>query len=123
MARAEVTSMEDPQDLFQLDSETLDPSLHYRFCHSRNHAKRRAQGYELVLRSESGIKLLNEDERVKSTDDLIRIGNLFLMACQKEKFQQRRQKVDQISRDRLKSSEKGFEARAKKRGVRSLTGE
>ncbi len=119
--RAEVYSREDPQDAMALEPSTIDVNKHYRFCHPRNLARRKSQGYEVVLRSESGVRLLNEDDSVTTADDLVRVGDLVLMACEKKRFNQRRQQIAKLARDRLGSSEQNFEARARKRGVRPLT--
>lgn len=121
MARVEVVSNEDSQDALALDPETLEGGMHYRFCRPSNIAKRKAQGYTMVLRSETGVKLLNEETSVQSVDDLVRVGNLVLMSCAEERFKQRRNKTTQLSRNRLVSAERAFEQRAKKRGVRTLT--
>lgn len=120
-SRAEVIDRQEPDEAMALDSETLDPGKHYRFCHPRNMARRKSQGYEVVLRSESGVRLRSDDDSVKTADDLIHFGNLILMSCDKKYFYARRQRVAKLAHDRLSSSEKQFEARAKKRGVRSLT--
>lgn len=121
-ARVEVEGLEDAQDVLSLDETTLDPELHYRFCHPRNLARRRAQGYEPVLR-DSGVRLLNDFDDKETPDGLIRVGNLMLMACPKERFKARRRQVEELTRSRLKSSEQSFEAKARKRGVESITEE
>lgn len=120
MPRAEVVSREDPQDALALDEETLDPDKHYRFCAQRNIGRRKAQGYEVVLRSDTGVRLLNEDDAVKSSDDLIRVGDLVLMACSKARFKERRKKLRELTRGRLGSVEQNFKERARKRGAQPL---
>lgn len=126
--RAEVHERLDPQDALALDESTLDPNLHYRFVHPRNMAKRKVQGYEVVLRSESGVRLMSDDPHLKakeetSADDLIRVGQTILMACEKKRFNERRRQNALLTQQRLGSSEVKFQQEARKRGVRSITDE
>lgn len=128
MARADAFERTDPQDALALDESTLDPKLHYRFVNPRNMGKRKSQGYEVVLRSESEVRLLGDEPAIEgegggSADDLIRSGQLILMACKKERFEERRKQIDRLSRDRLGSSEARFHQEAKRRRVRSITDE
>jgi len=121
MPIADVSSREDPQDALTLDEETLDPGLHYRFVHPRNLAKRKAQGYEVVLRSETGVKLMSDEESVKTADDLVRFGNTILMSCAISKYNERRIKQSKLSAARLGAGESEFQQGAKRRGVRTIT--
>lgn len=125
VGRAQVNDRLDPEDALSLDEETLDPNQHYRFVHPRNMAKRKAQGYEVVLRSATKVRLMSDDPNLKSSsaDDLIKVGNTVLMSCDLKRFHERRRAVSRLAKDRLGSSEAKFQTEAKKRGVRSLTGE
>lgn len=125
MARAEVQHRLEPTEVQRLDPSTLDSNKHYRFVHPRNAARRRSQGYEVVLRSESGVKFLWEDgEDVAAvSDDRIRIGESFLMCCKKEVYRARRKMYQELNDRRLGSVEAKFQERARKKGVRSLTGD
>ncbi len=122
-ARAEVYERLDAENVLSLDPETLDSSLHYRFVEQRNLARRKSQGYEVVLRSESGVKLQSDDESMKTADDLIRVGSTVLMACSQTKFKERRAKVAKLAKSRLDSGEQQFEGQAQRRNVRTVTGE
>lgn len=108
-----------------LDPDTLDKTKHYRFIQERreNLARRRAQGYELVLRSEHGVRLLSEALADESADDLIRVGDAVLMMCDKNLFKERRNRLSRLATDRLGATEQSFQEGAKRKGVRSLTGE
>lgn len=124
--RAEVESLGSAEDLVALDPTTLDKTKHYRFVQDRreNISKKKARGYEYVLRSEHGVRLLREDDDAGSADDLIRVGaDLVLMMCDKAVYKERRKRIDRLTKDRLGSTEKAFGERARKRGVKSLTGD
>lgn len=123
---AEVTMRGDAEELLQLEESTLDKSKHYRFVQERreNISKKVAQGYEKVLRSVHGVRLLHEEKGAETADDLIRVGgDLVLMMCDKTTYNARRKKKAKLAQDRLGSTEKSFEERASRRGVKSLTGE
>jgi hypothetical protein len=113
----------DIEDILMVDPSTLDPSLHYRFVQERprNLARRKIQGYEPVLRTESGVKLIYEEEGKGSADDLIRVGDTILMACPKDRYKARRSQLAKLTRLRLGSAEDQFKSRAQKKGVRTLT--
>lgn len=127
MSRAEVRDLSDVDAMLTLDPDTLDPEKHYRFCQERreNVARRTAQGYEPVLRSVHGVKMLAEYETAAATtaDDLIRVGDSFLMQCDKTRFKERRNRIGKLAAERLDGSEKSFKDRARRKGVETVTGE
>jgi hypothetical protein len=121
--RVDVVERVDAQDAMTLDPETLDPKMHYRFCHPRVLGRRRSEGYEPVKRSETGVRLLNDPEGYQSADDLVHFGHLVLMMCAKSTFSERRKRGRQVTEARLNSSEKQFAEKARKRGVKTVTGD
>lgn len=100
---------------FDLDPATTDESKHYRFCAPKNFGRRRAEGYEVVLR-ESGVRLLNEGPFEGSPDERIYMGEAFLMACPKARYAARRRGIRQRTEARLGSAEEKFEELAKDKG-------
>lgn len=126
MPRAEVVSRENPEDTLYLDEETLDKTKHYRFVQERssNIAKKRALGYEVVLRSETGVRLLTDgDEEKEPADDKIRVGDTILMMVDKATFDARRKRIQNLAAARLSGVKKDFHNQARQIGVRSLEGE
>lgn len=126
MSRAEVHDRGEIDAMLMLDPDTLDKEKHYRFCQERreNIARRRAQGYEPVLRSEHGVELLSEYQALASTaDDMIRVADTILLQCDKSIFNQRRKRIAQLATERLGGSEKSFRERASRRGVSTVSGE
>jgi hypothetical protein len=106
----------------ELDPASLDKGKHYRWVQDRseNIQKRRAQGYEVVLRSE-GVRLLYEEEKKETADDLLRVGDTVLMACRKEDAKKRLKATQELSQNRLGAVENAFQGTARRKGVRSIT--
>lgn len=126
MSRASVEDRSDIDMMLMLDPDTLDSEKHYRFCQMRaeNQARRQVQGYEPVLRSVHGVRLLSEYEgQAASADDLIRIGDCILMQCDKKLFKQRRARIGQLAAERITGAEKAFKDRATRRGAKTVTGD
>lgn len=111
---ARVTPRLDPEIEGIVDRETLDPSMHYRFVQERPQriARMRAKSYRLVSVSEDKVRSLLEDE---TADDRIRDGDTVLMCCPKERFQERRKKVNAVTRGRMAAPVANF--RKKTRGA------
>lgn len=113
---ARVTPRLDPEIVGILDSETLDPDMHYRFAQDRPQrvARLRAKGYRLVSVAQDGVKTLLEDG--ESADDRIRDGDTVLMCCLKEKFKEGRRKIAKVSRGRLSTPVANFRKKARGAG-------
>lgn len=124
---ASVEDRADPQETVLLDPDSLDNSKHYRFIQERpnNVAKRIQQGYEVVLRSEHGVRLLSDEldtpeEETKTADDKVRVGDTILMMCDKDLYDERRKGATRLANARLGATEEQFRQQARRRGVRSL---
>lgn len=117
------------EDPLAWDETTLSPGLHYRWVARANIGKRMTQGYEFVLRSH-GVKLLYdyEDERPKSAkgevdSEQIWVRGMVLMACPKERFQQRRERIDNLTRARMGSGERRATNMIRGAGAQVLRGD
>lgn len=106
-------------DLLSLDMTTIDPSLHYRWVQNSKMriARHRLLGYRTVLRK-SGVKL-SSDVDDDQGDDTIIVGDMILMACDKNKFDRRKRGEEMQATTRLSSVKGKFKkkARNKVRGV------
>ena len=123
MSRASVEDRSESEALLLLDPDTLDPAKHYRFVQFRteNLTRRRLQGYEVVLRSEHGVKLQTDGMLAEDTaDDQIRVADTVLMMCDKKLFAERRRRNAVLARDRLGATESSFEDSARRKGVRPI---
>ena len=121
MPRAEVQERLDPVDAYELDPKTLDPDMHYRWTHPRNHQRRVGQGYEIVLRGTHKVRFLNEEGRTQAAGgDRLWRGESYLMCCKKSVYNERRKRHLQYTNNLL-SQERVFTEKARRRGVRTLT--
>jgi len=102
----------------ELDPDTLEEGLHYRFVQEspQRIARRKAQGYRVVKRSD-GVRLL-ADEEAGDSEDIIRSGDRILMACPQEVFEERRAKKARLTQARLSQGDRQFRRRSREKGVR-----
>lgn len=106
-------------DPLDIDPTSQDPQMHYRWTSPRKIRQRRAQGYEIVSRSESGVRLLYEgEEQQKGADDTFTVNGMVLMACPLELWQRRERARNNLTRARLGTAEQGFINKARRKGVR-----
>lgn len=115
MATATVIDRRDAQDVQILDEGTLDPNMHYRWVRedANNIASKRTKGYRFVTDAD-GVKTLMEQEDRKA-DGYLRIGDLILMCCEKQRYLQREEVVRNTTERRLGAPEAQFEAEARRR--------
>ena len=118
-----VQGLSDPQDDILVDPETLDPSLHYRFGREGRirQARLRARGYRPVHRGD-GVRLLSDDnpEDEGDPDEVIRVGDLVLMACPKAEYERRQQKAQDLANRRLENADARFKKKATLRDVMTV---
>jgi len=121
--RGEVEIMADSQEALLLDPSTLDKTKHYRWVQPHFVAKRRAQGYEVVLRSVHKVKMLTDSLDLDTPEDQIKYNDCILMMCPLGYFRERRKRNKQLTDLRLTGPEERFKSQARKSGVRTLTGD
>jgi hypothetical protein len=118
---ADVFDRSDPEDL-DLDPETLDPEMHYRYVHERPNRQASAikKGYRVVSRSEDKVERLTDGPRDKqgATEDLIRNADTILMCCPKEVYEERRDGYDKLTRARMSVPESSFRKKARRAGLK-----
>jgi hypothetical protein len=120
LPKVKVSEFRQVENLLQLDEETLDPELHYRWVteHPLKIARARMKHYEFV-HQDTGVKTLAGfiDSR---EDGIIRIGDVILMACPKGEFVARKKGQRKFAENRLSAPASQFRKQAKKRRVRIL---
>lgn len=111
-------------DITALDPETTDSTMHYRWVRPANVARRKAQGYDLVLRSVHGVRLLNEENLFpeQKADDRIWLGDLVLMVCRKTEAERRKKRDNLLAETRLDSQSQKFLDKARQAGVKAKEG-
>lgn len=102
----------------EIDPESLDPNLHYRFVREvpQQMAKRLGRGYRFVT-EEDGVKKLYEEGGDDKGDGRIRHNDTVLMAIPKELHEEQQARVQQVSRSRLAAPKGQFRKKAKQAGV------
>jgi hypothetical protein len=90
-----ITERRDVHSMLQLDDSTVDENRHYRFVRRDSMAmtKAKLKGYSLELTREGGPRLLGEVNE-DAADGTISVGDVVLMSCPKELFQQGRDEID-----------------------------
>jgi hypothetical protein len=92
-----------------IDTSSLDPSQHYRFCHERpqRQARLRSRGY-VPVRADDETGVIPLVEGLVGPDGIIRSGDCILMACPIERFQARRTKINTLNRSRMAAPKAQF---------------
>jgi len=82
--------MADFDEILKLQQDKMDKRFEYRWCldDKKNMVKRNADGYVKVFLSEE--TKWKDDPRANTVDGLVRVGDLILMKCPKEKVAERR---------------------------------
>lgn len=118
--KVEVEEVRDINSLLELDEETLDPEMHYRWVREapRSMGNAKLKGYQIVNK-EDGPKT-----RAGYLDDTgdgsMRIGDTILMACPRSMRRAREVKQRRFTESRLKAPRKQFSKSAKLRRARIL---
>lgn len=110
----------DVQSMLELDPETMDKSLNYRFVKDdpMNIARKRLKGYRPVLKEADGVKTLVDVE--DQADGLIRVGDTILMACPKEGFRKRQREARKFSEGRLRIPKKRVKEKARENNIKLI---
>lgn len=125
LPNVEVEQLEHGQiaSLLELDPETLDPSLHYRWVNATplKVGKAKVRGYRAIL-SDSGVRTL-AGYLDDTSDGTMRIQDVILMACPVEKWRGRKRAALKQVRARLSAPKKQFKKNARAKRVRVITNE
>lgn len=105
----------DVQNLLEIDEETKDPELSYKWVNSDKLrvARHRMRGYRPVEKGQ--VELLAETD--DAADGTIRVGDLILMAAPKQRVEKRKAEMEALATGRLAMPKKKVENEAKKYGV------
>lgn len=114
----EVRERRNPEDVGDLELETLDNNYYYRWVHERPQrvARMMARGYHIVSATESGVKTLTGQED-HAADDRLRNGDTVLMAVSKARYLEGRNEVQKLARKRLEAPERQFRKKARENKV------
>lgn len=98
--------------LQQLDPETIDPEMKYRFVYNQDMrlARMKAKGYDFVV-PEDGVRL--KEALVGNIDGLghILVGDSVLMRCPKRRYDRRRRGIRELTEARMGTEAEGGVAR------------
>ncbi len=99
---AQVQYRADLQSVLELDEQTLQPGMHYRFVqdHPLRVARHRMKGYVPVTKEEGVRTLVDTGD---SPDGIVRVGDTILMKCDKSSVAARRKEQTDRSEARLNS--------------------
>lgn len=116
--------MRDPE-MLSLLPETLDPNRHYRWvrCRTDEHlmsiTKHKLAGYQLETMREGGPQTTVEPD--VHPDKRIAIGDLVLMSCPLEMYQERTRESDRRREELLAKTSAQTEETAREKGVSIIT--
>lgn len=118
MARIAVEERSDPETAGILDSDTLDPRMHYRFIQVRPKriASAKRAGYKPVDRKRDGVRTLVEGDQDDGTGAIVD-GDTVLMMIPREAHRRRRLASKQRRIGRLRSADRRFRQLAAQSGV------
>jgi len=113
----------DVESMLELDPETLNPNMNYRFVKDEplNISRKRMKGYRPVLKEDNGVKTLVEAD--DQGDGLIRVGDTILMACPKGAFKRRQKEARVRAAGKLRIPKKKVKDLAKANKVRIIQNE
>lgn len=123
LPRVEVRENRHVESLLQLDTQTTDPELHYRWVQDNplKIARHKMRGYTMVSK-ESGVQTLARftDE---AGDTTIRIGDTILMSCPISEYNARKKSQRKFAAQRLAAPAKQFREQAKNRKAKIINEE
>lgn len=116
----------DDAQILDIDPETADPNLHYRWVrldpNNRSINRHKRLGYQIEYRKgkggRPGVRTLAEPD--SRADGAICIGDLILMSCPKYLAEQRQETRRRRDEARLQSTSAQTEQMAKEKGVRII---
>ena len=104
----------------ELDESSKDPNLHYRWVriadNGSSKVRHEMKGYAPV---EKGDVLTMSDTESKGGDHII-VGDLILMACPKDLFEQRTREKETLTQERINSTTIEAERRAAEKGIKLI---
>lgn len=117
MARSSVEVREDVQASKMMDEDTIAPDQHLRWVHnsSQRIAAMMVKGYRLITKEDS-VRTLTGTE-IRTPEGNIIDGDLILMVCDKERFNQRRADIDKATQMRLRGPTEQFKHKLKGSGA------
>lgn len=123
MANISLDDNRDPVESALLDSDTLDPDMHYRFVlrSPTRLAQARAKGYTEVSRAD-GVKTLYDSADDDGTG-VIMHGSRVLMCIPKAKHEARERRKQSVANARLRSPVETVKSKARRAGVKVLEGD
>lgn len=124
LPQAYLQDMSDAQTVLQLDPETLDSTMRYRWVLNspQRIGRWKARGYRLVSRSDDEVRSLSESIG-ENADDNIRFADVVLMCCPLEKARARGKAIREFGKARLRQPGQQFRQKAKRAGVTVTTKE
>lgn len=94
--------------LLQLDPETIDPEMKYRFVYNQDMrlARMKAKGYDFVDVSD-GVKLREALTGKVNGEGHILVGDSVLMRCPKRRYDRRRRGIRELTEARMGTEAEG----------------